>query len=96
MIKRYVFDTNVIISAFLFEKSKPYEAVKVVQKIGVILLSDKIFKEIEEVILRPKFDRYISLTKKQKLLEDLLKSSLSINPTEEIAECRDPKDNKYL
>ncbi|MDY6805197.1 MAG: putative toxin-antitoxin system toxin component, PIN family [Cyanobacteriota bacterium] len=96
MKNRYAFDANVIISAFLFKNSKPSQALKRAQTIGFVLLSDEIFTEIEEVILRPKFDRYLSLTKKQELLEDLLKFSLSINPTAAIDECRDPKDNKYL
>ena len=96
MNKKYVFDANVLISSFLFRNSRPAQALKLAQNIGIILFSDEIFTEVEDVLYRPKFDRYINLTKRQTVLEELVENSLFIEPTEEINECRDPKDNKYL
>jgi putative PIN family toxin of toxin-antitoxin system len=47
-------------------------------------------------MLPQKFDKYLPLIERQELLATFAESSLFINPTEEINECRDPKDNKYL
>ncbi len=96
MNKKYVFDANVLISAFLFRNSRPAQALELAQNIGTILLYDEVSTEVEDVLYRPKFDRYLNLTKRQTVLEELVENSLFIEPTEEINECRDPKDNKYL
>ncbi|MGI0479350.1 putative toxin-antitoxin system toxin component, PIN family [Geminocystis sp. CENA526] len=93
---KFVFDCNVIISAFLFKKSQPRLALEKVKICGIILLSESIINELKNVIQRDKFDRYLSLTTRQELLNDLLELADKINPTETIIDCRDPKDNKYL
>ncbi|MEH2466330.1 putative toxin-antitoxin system toxin component, PIN family [Nostoc sp.] len=59
--RRFVFDTNVLISAFLFSQSKPRQALEQAQDIGVIVLSNSVLSELEEVLSRPKFDRYITI-----------------------------------
>ncbi|MBD2627431.1 putative toxin-antitoxin system toxin component, PIN family [Trichormus variabilis] len=94
--RRFVFDTNVLVSAFLFSQSKPRQALDKSQDIGIILLSDSVFTEAQEVLSRPKFDRYITLARRKDFLEILAETAEFINITEQVNECRDPKDNKYL
>jgi putative PIN family toxin of toxin-antitoxin system len=94
--QRFVFDTNVLISAFLFSQSKPRQALDQAQDIGVIIFSNSVFSELKEVLYRPKFDRYLSGERQQELLLDLTQTAQFIDVTEQILECRDPKDNKYL
>lgn len=94
--QRFVFDTNVLISAFLFRQSKPRQALDQAQDIGIIILSSAVFSELKEVLSRPKFDRYLTLERRQDFLDNLTKTAQFIDVTEEINECRDPKDNKYL
>lgn len=94
--RRFVFDTNVVVSAFLFGQSKPRQALDKAQNIGIILLSAAVFAELQEVLSRPKFDRYITLEKRRELIDNLVETIEFINVTEQINECRDPKDNKYL
>jgi hypothetical protein len=94
--RRFVFDTNVLISAFLFSQSKPRQALDQATVIGVIVLSSSVLSELEEVLYRPKFDRYLTRERRQKFLEDLTENAQFIDVTEQINECRDPKDNKYL
>ncbi|MEI6441980.1 MAG: PIN domain-containing protein [Nostocales cyanobacterium ELA583] len=53
--RRFVFDTNVVVSAFLFGQSKPRQALDKAQDIGIILLSAAVFSELQEVLSRPKF-----------------------------------------
>lgn len=94
--RRFVFDTNVLISAFLFSQSKPRQALDQATVIGVIVLSNSVLSELEEVLYRPKFDRYLTKERRQEFLEDLTENAQFIDVTEQINECRDPKDNKYL
>jgi hypothetical protein len=94
--QRFVFDTNVLISAFLFSQSKPRQALEQAQDIGVLIFSSSVFSELREVLYRPKFDRYLTEERRQELLEDLTQTAQFIDVTEQISECRDPKDNKYL
>ncbi|QHG21239.1 putative toxin-antitoxin system toxin component, PIN family [Nostoc sp. ATCC 53789] len=94
--RRFVFDTNVLISAFLFSQSKPRQALEQATVIGVIVLSSSVLSELEEVLYRPKFDRYLTKERRQEFLEDLTENAQFIDVTEQINECRDPKDNKYL
>ncbi|MDZ7993341.1 MAG: putative toxin-antitoxin system toxin component, PIN family [Nostoc sp. EfeVER01] len=94
--RRFVFDTNVLISAFLFSQSKPRQALDQAQDIGIILLSNSVLSELEEVLYRPKFDRYLTKERRQEFIENLTETSQLIDVTEQINECRDIKDNKYL
>jgi len=93
---RFVFDTNVLISAFLFSQSKPRQALDQSQDIGIILLSNSVLSELEEVLYCPKFDRYLTKERRQEFLENLTENAQFIDVSEQIHECRDPKDNKYL
>ncbi|MDZ7967328.1 MAG: putative toxin-antitoxin system toxin component, PIN family [Nostoc sp. DedSLP03] len=92
----FVFDTNVLISAFLFSQSKPRQALDQALDIGVIVLSDSVLSELQEVLYRPKFDKYLTQERRQDFLKDLTENSQFIDVIEQINECRDPKDNKYL
>lgn len=93
---KLVLDCNVIISAFLFKNSQPRLALEKAKNCGIILLSESIINELKNVIQRQKFDRYLSLTTREELLNDLLEIADKISPSETITDCRDPKDNKYL
>ncbi|MFM2027471.1 MAG: hypothetical protein RLZZ339_2188 [Cyanobacteriota bacterium] len=57
---RYVFDTNVIISSLLFEGSNPDLAIRYALQNGNILFSLELIEEIDEVLSRAKFRKYIT------------------------------------
>lgn len=44
---RFIFDTNVLISASLFVNSKPRQALDKATDLGIILLSELIFSEFK-------------------------------------------------
>ncbi|HBW29049.1 putative toxin-antitoxin system toxin component, PIN family [Nostoc sp. PCC 7120 = FACHB-418] len=94
--RRFVFDVNVIISAVLLPGSKPESALRKAQDLGELLVSESIWLELEQVLARPKFNRYITLEERNEFLVDLSETVQFIKVTEQINECRDPKDNKYL
>lgn len=62
MIKVFVFDTNSLISAHLLSKSVNRKAFDMALHKGVIARSTETFSEFTEVLIRQKFDNYISLS----------------------------------
>ncbi len=92
----YVFDSNVIVSAVLFFQGKPAQAVDAALDAGVILVSDEIVRELNDVLSREKFEHYASEEDRARFLQSLLEEAKLIEIVERIQECRDPKDNKYL
>lgn len=93
---RYVFDTNVIISALLFEKGKPAQAVRYALANGEVLLSLDLLEELNEVLGRERFNRYLTSEEREEFLEALIERAVLIEITENVQECRDPKDDKVL
>ncbi|MBD2774385.1 putative toxin-antitoxin system toxin component, PIN family [Iningainema tapete] len=93
---RFVFDTNVLISALLFRNSKPGQALRLAVKRGDILLSKQTLEELNEVLSRPKFDRYVTSEEKEEFLEALVERAILVEPTEEVQVCRDGKDDKFI
>lgn len=93
---RFVFDTNTIVSALLLPDSKPRQALDRAQDRGKILISMPTLWELNEVITRNKFDKYVSEEKRKEFLAALVKQAEVLEISEEITECRDAKDNKFL
>ena len=95
-IKRYVIDTNVLISAILLPESTAYNAYIKALDTGILLASSSTLSEYSEVILRSKLDRYSSQQRRQVFLNELIQDVEKITIIEEVDACRDPKDNKFL
>ncbi|MGK7897951.1 MAG: putative toxin-antitoxin system toxin component, PIN family [Xenococcus sp. (in: cyanobacteria)] len=93
---RYVFDTNVIISALLFENSKPAQAFQYTLTNGEVLLSLDLLEELNEVLGRKKFNKYVTNEEREEFLEALIERAVLIEIVENVQECRDPKDDKVL
>ena len=94
--ERCVVDANVIVSALLFPDSKPGRAFFSALREGSVLVSDELMAELRDVLSRPKFDRYVSVEDRARLL-DLLIDEASLTPIAvSIQACRDPQDNHIL
>ncbi|ODS31266.1 MAG: hypothetical protein SCARUB_03611 [Candidatus Scalindua rubra] len=93
---RYVFDTNVIVSALLFEQGNPGQAFYKALDETEILLSEEVVREINDVLSRERFDRYVAWKEREQFLQLLIRETTLVKITEEIQECRDPKDDKFL
>ncbi|MGF1934667.1 MAG: putative toxin-antitoxin system toxin component, PIN family [Nostoc sp. ChiQUE02] len=59
-------------------------------------MSESIWVELEQVLAQPKFNRYTTSEERNDFLVDLPETVQFIKVTEQINECREPKDNKYL
>jgi uncharacterized protein len=92
----FVLDTNIIISAVLIKESKARQALDKAQATGVVLLSTPVLAELEEVLARPKFDKYLSAVERKLFLANFVKTVKFAEIKEKIEVCRDPKDDKYL
>jgi putative PIN family toxin of toxin-antitoxin system len=93
---RYVFDTNTIVSALLFDNSNPGRALQEATDRGALLLSMEIAEELAEVLLRDKFDRYVRRKTREEFLRALIQQAIFVEVSEIIQVCRDPKDDKFL
>jgi putative PIN family toxin of toxin-antitoxin system len=93
---RVVFDTNVIVSAILLPRSVPRQAFDRVQEQGKILISVATVTELNEVLRRSRFDKYVQEAQRLEFLAVLIREAELVDVTEVVTECRDPKDNKFL
>lgn len=94
--KRIILDTNVLISGLMLPSSKPQQIFDLVTQNHVILISEATLAELFKTFIRPKFDKYLSLEKRLAFVASLKQKAEMIEITESIADCRDPKDNKFL
>ncbi|PYS33601.1 MAG: putative toxin-antitoxin system toxin component, PIN family [Acidobacteria bacterium] len=93
---RFVFDTSVVVSAVLISSSHPAKAFRKARQIGDILLSLPVAEELNEVLGRGKFDRYLTREDRERFLAAFIHAAKFIEVTERIVACRDPKDDKFL
>ena len=94
--ERFVFDTNVLVSALLFAESKPAQAFFLALRTGRLLTSLAALHELSTVLHRKKFDKYLISDDRDQFLDDYTRSTLTVDITETIQLCRDPKDDKFL
>ncbi len=95
-INLFVIDTNTLISAFIFKYSNPRKAFEMAVKHGKVFESTETYTELNEVLLRSKFDKYISHKEKLLALKQFKELAIFSEISETITECQDPKDNKFL
>lgn len=93
---RCVFDTNVLVSALLFDRSKPARAFFVALRAGEVLVSADVISELNDVLGREKFRHYVSEEERGRFLRSLLRETRLVEIQETVRACRDPKDDKFL
>jgi uncharacterized protein len=94
--RRFVLDTNIIVSAVFFPKGLPLQAMDLAEQQGKILTSETTFAELSDVLRRPRFERYASLADREEFLRDFAENAEFVEIRESIVACRDPKDDQYL
>lgn len=93
---RIVIDTSVLVSASLMPSSASYRAFEVATGVGELIVSSPTLTEVEGVLRREKFAKYLSIAVRERFLATLVRISIPVNVTSAIAECRDPEDDKFL
>ena len=94
--RRFVFDTNVIVSALSFPRSTPRRALDAATASGVLLASDDTLAELVGVLHRPKLASYLLPSERERFLERFVAEARFVRITERVAVCRDPRDDKFL
>jgi putative PIN family toxin of toxin-antitoxin system len=84
-----VFDASVIVSAALKADSVPERALLRAEEADIIALS-------AAVLARPKFADAIPRERRERLLGSVRGTAIWFAPAQRVADCRDPKDDKYL
>ena len=93
---RAVLDTNVTVSAALQPQSTPRRAFDMVLGHGRSPISVATLAELNEVLSRSHFNRYLKEEERLEFLTALVRESELVEVTEAVAVCRDPKDDKFL
>jgi uncharacterized protein len=93
---RVVLDSNVVVSALLLFESVPRQAFDKALDHGEIIISTPVLLELAEVLARDKLNKYLTEQDRMRFLVALLKESELVAITEQINDCRDPNDNKFL
>lgn len=96
MNKRFVLDTNILISALLVKNSQPFQAIQLIENKCTILYSEATLSEIHQVLNRKKFDKYLTEKERQEFIIKFVEKSELVTITKTITICRDPKDDKFL
>jgi uncharacterized protein len=93
---RIVIDTSVAVSAVLLSRSVPRQAFDAAVAQGKLLVSEFTVAELDDVLRREKFNRYIAEDSRLEFLAALVQHAEQVQITETITDCRDKKDNKFL
>ena len=96
---RVVVDTNVLLSAALSPAGAPAALVDGLLAEGQLVFSQVTFAELKTRIWKPKFDRYLSIERRNDLLLQLNASAQWVDIPPAIAAqtfSRDPKDDPFI
>jgi putative PIN family toxin of toxin-antitoxin system len=101
VFRRVVFDTSTLVSAALRVGSLPHSALAHALLTGEVCASASTLDELDEVLERPKFDRYQPVDVRKEFAAILRRyaSVFAVSKTDESKvqpPCRDPKDNQFL
>jgi uncharacterized protein len=98
---RVILDTSTLVSAALRVGSTPHKALARALQIGAVCMCASTLAELEEVLMRHKFDRYQPIATRQAFI-DLMRLrtdqfEVSENQITFVSPpCRDPNDNQFL
>ena len=93
---KLVVDTNILISAALSSQGSPAKLVQKVLADHRLVFSQPTFDELRTRLYRPKFDRYISLETRERLLHDFNACAHWVDIGEPKSYSRDRDDDKFI
>jgi putative PIN family toxin of toxin-antitoxin system len=93
---KLVIDTNILISAALSSQGAPAKLVQSALAQHRLVFSQVTFEELRTRIYRPKFDRYISLENRERLLHDFSACAIWVDVADPAVYCRDRDDDHFI
>jgi len=94
--RKIVIDTGTLVSASLRNDSTPNRAYLKAMLEFQVCVSEYTLDELERVLRREKFDRYLPLPLRLAFLKTYQARTTRYKVTREVTDCRDPKDNPFL
>ena len=97
--KKIILDTNVLVSVLLSHKqdrAKLRHLLEYILEYSQLYASYETFQELENVINRDKFQKYLPKVLITTFLDEIKKEIKFIEPNISIDACRDSNDNKFL
>ncbi len=94
--RRWVVDTNVLVSRLLMPGGTAARALDHALACGVLLVSEAMLAELVEVLSRRKFDPYVSRRDREVFIRKLGGVARVVDIRWQDAACRDAKDDKFL
>lgn len=94
----FVLDTNILISAALSPDSAPAKVTLWVIAHGRLIFAEQTFAELRTRLWRPKFDRYLTIERRNQLLHDFsaIADWVDIAGTPLPVASRDPDDDMFI
>ena len=95
---RFVIDTNVLISAALSADSTPARVTLWVIAHARLIFAEATFEEFRSRLWRPKFDRYLTLERRNQILHDFsaIADWVELNDDALPVSSRDPDDDMFI
>lgn len=94
--RKIVIDTGTLVSATLRRGTVPNRAYLKAMAGYQVCVSDYTLDELERVLRREKFDRYLPLPLRLEFLRTYQTRTTRHEVTLQVIDCRDPKDNPFL
>jgi putative PIN family toxin of toxin-antitoxin system len=91
-----VFDASTLVSATFNSHGIPAQAVQRALRQDRVAISEEVMTELLDVLYRPGLARFLKTELRSELLGQLVALGVPFQPAERVADCRDPKDDKYL
>ena len=92
----WVIDTNVLISAALSSQGVPARLVRFALSQRILVFSQPTFDELSTRLYRPKFDPFLTLEQRRRLLHDFNAGARWVDIGEPAVYCRDREDDKFF
>lgn len=96
LVKRVVLDTSTLVSAALRVNSLPSRALQKALRECELCASEATLQELALVLSRSKFDCYLARAERERFVELIRTYSVVWTVSEEVRDCRDPQDDKFL
>jgi putative PIN family toxin of toxin-antitoxin system len=93
---QYICDTNILVSSLISRNSPPAQTIDYIKNTGLFAFSSETFSELEEVLNRPKFDKFMSKEIRIQFFQKIRPFIIFYDIYQKVDFCRDPKDNKFL
>jgi putative PIN family toxin of toxin-antitoxin system len=94
--RRIVVDTEVLISAAIRPESIPALALEKAFLLFEVCVCVSTLAELETVLLRAKFDRYLDRAEREAFIAGFRERALMLPVSQTVTDCPDPKDNIFL